>query len=169
MNFVKVQDVTFNQTHIEDIIGNLISGITDIERNDVRPAHQPKHPSYTQNKDVCVFNIHREVTKGYWGQSGDKYYDRSEATVNLYFYGLNSYKNINMFKRGIFIEQNRYELMQNGMNIIKVSDIYEVPIPMNGIELLRHDINVFLSIARNMEINGSYFSGIPEINFNGGK
>ena len=59
--------------------------------------------------------------------------------------------------------------MQNGMNIIKVSDIYEVPIPMNGIELLRHDINVFLSIARNMEINGSYFSGIPEINFNGGK
>ena len=169
MSYIQINDDSLNQQYIEDIIGDYISGLTGLDRNSIRPAHQPIHPILKQNETICVFNIHRSETKGFWaGVNNNLYSERTELYIHIFFYGLNGFECVNKLIKGSFIQQNSYELANKNMSVMKFTDIYEMPVNINGIEILRHDVTMKVSLARNISYNGTYFNNNPQINVNGG-
>lgn len=150
----------------ENLIGDYVSGVTGMERNSCRPAHQTIHPAVKQGSEVCLYNIVEEETPGYWGIATDKYIERSEIKVRFYFYGKKSYTYARKLRMSFRIQQNMWDFTNMGIAVMRYFDIIETPYMINDIEIVRHDIDVLFSVAREETFDQTYFNSIPapEIN-----
>lgn len=169
MSYISLDSEDFNQAYIEDILGDYISGVAGIDRNNVRPAHQALHPTFKQNSTICLFNIHRVVKNGMWFGSIDNYADRQELHIHIFFYGVDGFNYLNKLMKNSYIRQNTFELAQHNMAVMDFSDVYEIPVNINGIEVVRHDVTMRVSIAREIKYKGTYIEKIDDVRICGGQ
>ena len=169
MSYIKVEE-PLNRIEIEDILIDFVQGITNLPENAVRPAHQLIHPTFNQGDNICVFNITDERHKGMWRPVKETISQRTELYVRFHFYGNESYRFAKEFLYGILIEQNARELWLKGIAYMSHENVIEIPENINEIEVMRHDVLVRFSVARNFKIEGTnYFSDIPNVKIYGGR
>ena len=167
MSYIKVNE-PLNRIKLEDILVEFVHGITNYKENCVRPAYQPISPSLKQGDDICVFHIAYEKEEGIWLPSEKIRSSRSVLSVNFYFYGEDSYTHAREFLNGIWLEHNRYELIKNGLNVMSVGTLYEIPENINEIDFMRHDLKVKFSLVRNIDIDTPTFKEFQDISINNG-
>lgn len=123
----------------EDLIGNTISGLTAIERGNVRPRWQPKPPAMPpDNVSWCAFGI-MELDAD-WGAhqqhipdgDGSTELTRHETlTILASFYGPNGYSKASQLRDGLWLKQNWDALNAVGVALLECSKARTASEPIN--------------------------------------
>lgn len=113
----------------EDLLGNTISGLTAIERLNVRPRWQPKPPAMPpDNVSWCAFGI--TELDGDWSASqrhisdGDGRTEQTRhetLTILASFYGPAGYSKASQLRDGLWLKQNWAALNQAGVALLECS------------------------------------------------
>jgi hypothetical protein len=108
---------------LEDVLHDMLAGITGLAANKVRPRFQPappKQPPHTV--DWCAFGIADDDTAGFsavshdgTGDGTDTVISWAELNVLASFYGPNAWDLAGRLRSGLAIEQNRAQLRAAGL------------------------------------------------------
>lgn len=121
---------------LDNFLGDIISGITGLERNNlVRPRWQvdpPNLPARTVNwvafgvmsRSAQTFS---EIKHDPAGQGTDMSTRHEELDLLASFYGPNCQAYGTLFRDGLGVAQNREVLYLNGMGLIGVGDVTKAP------------------------------------------
>ena len=166
---------------IENAIHEMIVGLTDFDNTLVRPAYQ-ENPLAEPPPDVnwCAFHATDSNATNYSfvhhvsdGDGEDVVTDWINKEIRLYFYGNLSNEYAGMVRRGLMVEQNRYNLRKAGVAIRKVNNAIQVPELVNDKWIYRTDlvIDVTFEAVGNYAILNLLQSGgtVYSDNFRDGK
>lgn len=138
----------------EDVVHGMIVGLTGLDKTLVRPAFQ--HDPLKAPKpeiDWCAFFLRNASSTNFPavlhapnGDGSDMVIDWIDKEIHLYFYGPRAQENAELIRRGLHVEQNRYELRKAGFAIRSVGNATQVPEIVNGKWLNRCDIVVYATI-----------------------
>lgn len=113
---------------LTDLFGDLVAGVTGLERNDkVRPRWQPKPPARPpKTANWCAVGVIAQIPddNGYLKQHNDGHQMRRHERVEVMasFYGPKARGYAGVFRDGVQLAQNRDVLRQNGIAVIEVGD-----------------------------------------------
>lgn len=120
---------------LEDVLHDLITGVTGLPGELVRPRWQPDPPEVPEpNVNWCAFGIgqfdpsnHPVIIHHGEGDGHGEIVDMEELQVMVSFYGPLHMVNVRAFRRGIYVKQNRELLRPAGLAFVKAGTI--VPLP----------------------------------------
>ena len=129
------QPPVLNDDPLVDVYSALISGLTGITRQYVRPRWQPVAPPNqpdintnwvalgitAQTADTFAYVGHVATING--GAGGDVMTRHEQITLLCSFYGPNAAANASLVRDGLSIAQNREALQLIGVGLISVGDI----------------------------------------------
>lgn len=137
---------------LDDILHDIIVGITQLPNEMVRPRVQPEPPnipSFTENwcafgvmaipSDTFAYEKHDPAVQGSSEVQRDE-----QLNVLLSFYGANALQYALRWKSGLSIGQNRDGLRAAGMDLIEVQDAILVPALIKEKWVRRADIRTFI-------------------------
>jgi hypothetical protein len=136
----------------DDLLHDLIAGITNIAPDLIRPRWQPEPPPRPDiSVDWVAFGI-TEVDQDWLpsivhvdtGEGFDAFQRFEVNTVLVTFYGPNSGRNVGLLKDGLFIDQNVAELRKNAVAIVEVGASTTAPELFNQRWQDRTDLPVHL-------------------------
>jgi len=126
-----VSVLPINDRPLEDIFAQVITGITGLAANMVRPRYQPTVPNQPEfDVDWVAFGVsiteqdvypyHRQVAT-LERPDGDTIVERDEyMEVLCSFYGANNHQYMGRWRDGLAIEQNRYTMGALGIKLVAV-------------------------------------------------
>jgi hypothetical protein len=135
---------------LEDIFQATVVGITGISPQFVRPRFQPEmpdYPDYTQDWAALGVSVIKQDVFSYNRQVGDaSLVERDEwFEVFLSFYGPNCTKLMQRWRDGLSIEQNRWPLQLQKINLEQIKDPTFLPSLLKERWLKRVDMKAIFS------------------------
>lgn len=138
---------------IENILHDLICGITGMGEKLVRPRWQPEPPTQPQKSETwCAFGVVSEDTDNFpaqiHGRAPGKVTLIVHGKINVLtsFYGPAAQEMGRKLRNGLHIAQNRYFLKRHGMNFLYSGTIQHVPGLTQYHWLDREDLTIVLSV-----------------------
>lgn len=138
---------------LDDLFQANIVNITGIVGSLVRPRFQPEpaaHPEH--NVDWVAFGVVTQdadtfpsITHDPNGDSGagTDLVERDELiTLNLSFYGPNNGRLSSQYREGLFVEQNRWDLAAQGVGLVSVGPVINLPALLKDKWVKRKDTKV---------------------------
>lgn len=142
-----------NDDALEDILTELVAGVTGLDRNLVRPRFQTKPPKLPSvSTDWAAVGISDNdadfdavVTHDGTG-NGETTLSRNERfEVMVSFYGPNAEGYAKLFRDGLEIPQNREEINKYSINFVSVGTLRNVPEQVNNVWYKRRDLPVYFN------------------------
>ncbi len=145
---------------LEDVIHNMLVGLTGFDKTLVRPAYQDTPlAAPSASVDWCAFFIQDAAALNYAqvvhisdDDGHDTVIDQAEKEVRLYFYGRATDEYAGRVRRGLHIEQNRFELRQAGVAVRRIDSPVQAPVLTNEKWLRRTDLTIHITY----EARGDY-------------
>lgn len=144
---------------IEDLIHNVVVGVTGLDPSLVRPRWQPKPPKQpARDVNWCspgILNrsrigfpamVHFDGDAGGSPPADDSVYSWENLDVIASFYGPAAYDYATLFRDGVTVDQNRDELYSAGIKVVGTGDARNVPELINNEWVGRVDLDIQLSI-----------------------
>ncbi len=126
-----------NDRPLEDLIGDMLAGITGYDRNDVRPRLQPQPPNLPdQERDWVAFGVNMTGQDNFaavtqlpaLSQNGQGVVERDEFfDVLCSFYGAHSSEYMAVWRDGLSLDQNRWVLWDHGIKLLGFGFPVNVP------------------------------------------
>lgn len=140
------------QEQLEDVLHDLVAGITGLTASKVRPRWQPTPPKQpAHNTDWCAFGIgdddharHSAVVHSGTGDGTDTVITWETLNALASFYGPNAWDLAGRLRDGLYIEQNRAQLRAAGLALGEVGRRTKVPELINNIWVQRVDLPLIL-------------------------
>jgi hypothetical protein len=142
-----IQALPPDDAALDAIFQQLVSDVTGLAGNLVRPRWQPSVPKQPEpGVNWCAIGI-TEVTQddGPWlvydePSNTEQYWDHELVNVLASFYGPNSQQYARLLRAGLNIPQNTEELLPNAIRYIDCGPVRKVPELINLQWVLREDI-----------------------------
>lgn len=123
------------QHDLDDVLNDLVAGITGLPGELVRPRWQPDPPEVPEpDVNWCAFGItqfdplNMPVVRHQGADEGhDEVIDNEELQAPLSFFGPQHLVMARAFRRGIYVPQNRHLLRPAGLAFVKVGTIVVLP------------------------------------------
>jgi hypothetical protein len=123
------------QVEVEDVLHDLIAGITGLPGSLVRPRWQPEPPREPGPKeDWCAFGIVEYIPHNYpqilhhrEGEGHDEIIESETLRVVVSFYGPHHHEYARLLRRGVHVPQNRETLRPAGLAFAVAGGIQPVP------------------------------------------
>lgn len=138
---------------LDDVFQANIVNVTGLNGSLVRPRFQPEPPAHPEhNVDWVAFGVTTEdadtfaaVThdpNGDGGRGADRVERDELITLNMSFYGPNNGRLITQYREGLQVEQNRWDLAAQGIALVSVGTIINLPALLKDKWVKRKDTKV---------------------------
>lgn len=138
---------------LEDVLQDLLVGLTGLPGNLVRPRYQPAVPGVPDaSTDWCAFSV--AVEGADWnpavesdpnanGGAGEYRVSRSEdVTATFSFHGPNGQLNATVVRDGFGVGQNRDAIEARGLKFVEAHDIVYAPFLLKDVWVKKSDLRV---------------------------
>lgn len=135
---------------LEDLLQKVVVGISGLPGSMVRPRWQatvPKQPE--PSVDWCAIGVTEEQQDDYpveehegTGDGHDIFASHETVHVLASFYGPNGSRNAKVLRDGLYVAQNRDQLVANGMNLTDVGRVIAAPELINQQWIRRYDVPI---------------------------
>lgn len=137
---------------LDDLLQELVAGVTGLPGSMVRPRWQPKVPKQPEpNENWCAMGIPRQANDASPaiqhdgnGDGIDGYIRHQEIDLLCSFYGPAAKGYAQRLADGMSIPQNSEQLALNGMKFVRASDIQAAPALINQQWNRRYDLTLTL-------------------------
>lgn len=135
---------------LEDFLQQVVVGVTGLPGAMVRPRWQPTVPKQPEpSVNWCAIGVTYEDADDYpvqqhdgAGEGHNNFSQHETLPVLATFYGPSAGANAKLLKNGLYVAQNREQLIANNMDLLDVGRVMAVPEMVNLQWIRRYDVPI---------------------------